>query len=227
VRAGGSGDAILNAVAQVGYRSSDHLIWQIDGQPTPAFADDTHYWSYWHDVAGSWRYSTVGASGYQPPAGTVEGWSFVDGQASPSPPPWNPSGLYASICGAQDPKPAPPTTTRTRPRPAPGPVTHRAGSTTAQQSSPTSHGVDGTSTARSTGPAHSPAESIPAPSGPASARSSADLPRPGPSGSATGSPHPRGTGSSGSPVPAVVGLGLVALVGGGGVWAAMRRRRTG
>lgn len=77
--AGLTGDEVLNAVADVHYRPTDGIIVQIDGQPSPASADNDHYWSYWHSSGGGWSYSNVGASGYSPAAGTVEGWRFVNG----------------------------------------------------------------------------------------------------------------------------------------------------
>ncbi|HEX3335697.1 MAG TPA: hypothetical protein VHS54_04500 [Jatrophihabitans sp.] len=236
VRAGATGDAILNEVAQVAYRPSDHLIWQIDGQPQEPFADTRHYWSYWHDVGGSWQYSSFGASSYQPAPGTVEGWSYVNGQSSAPPPPWNPGGLYAAICGALDPKPAPSTTHRTTARPAPSTLTRRPGSpattrsrTAAPTPTPTptpTRSVDASSTAvtsRATvSPSRTPAH--PAPVAASSRPATGSSPSTDDPISPLAQP-PRG--SAGSPVPAVIGLALVALVGAGGVWTAMRRRRTG
>jgi hypothetical protein len=56
------------------------------------------YWSYWHaSRGGSWSYSGLGASVYDPPVGSVEGWSFGSGgapgiapPAAPAPPPADP-----------------------------------------------------------------------------------------------------------------------------------------
>jgi hypothetical protein len=46
------------------------------------------YWSYWHATpGGSWSYSPVGASSYDPTPGTVEGWSFGAGSAPGITPP--------------------------------------------------------------------------------------------------------------------------------------------
>lgn len=104
-RSGSTGDAVLNAVATVHYRR-DGIIDQIDGTPDPPHADSNHYWSYWHDTGSTWVYSTSGASGSTPAAGTVEGWAFDNG-SSPAPPPSRaPKGLYAALCGSRD-KPAP------------------------------------------------------------------------------------------------------------------------
>lgn len=49
----------------------------------------TAYWSYWlAPRGGHWCYSNLGAGSRRPPAGTVEGWSFVlNKSASATPPP--------------------------------------------------------------------------------------------------------------------------------------------
>lgn len=59
------------------------FICRIDDLPTPAeqlcnrTPGDSEYWSYWHGrPGGQWFYSGVGASGYFPEIGTVEGWGF-------------------------------------------------------------------------------------------------------------------------------------------------------
>ena len=132
-KSGIAGDAVLNDVAQVAYRS-DGIILQIDGDPTSAKADDTHYWSYWHDTGKKWTYSNFGASSYQPAAGSVEGWAYDNGKSSAPPPTQQPSGLYAKLCGAKDkkanvgtvPVAKPTSTSATRPKkPNPTP-THRS-----------------------------------------------------------------------------------------------------
>lgn len=72
------------------------LVCQIDTRPNPCNgAPTTAYWSYWHaSRGGSWSYSTVGAGGYDPKPGTVEGWAFgaarqpgIAPPAAPAPPP--------------------------------------------------------------------------------------------------------------------------------------------
>ena len=86
------------------------LVCQIDARPNPCNgAPTTAYWSYWHATrGGSWSYATVGAGGYNPQPGTVEGWAFGAGgrpgiapPAAPAPPP-----------------PAPKPTTEPAPRPS-------------------------------------------------------------------------------------------------------------
>jgi hypothetical protein len=105
------------------------LVCQIDSRPNPCnFAPTTAYWSYWHaSRGGSWGYSTVGAGGYNPPAGSVEGWAFGAGRQPGIAPPAAPA-----------PPPAPKPTTRPAPKPttqaparpttsAPGPGTSVGG----------------------------------------------------------------------------------------------------
>ncbi|MCW2571716.1 MAG: hypothetical protein JWO88_1774 [Frankiales bacterium] len=69
-----------------------YFVCRIDGKPandpcqrtSPANA----YWSYWHAKRGGmWTYSSLGAADYDPPPGTVEGWSFGAGTPPSSPPP--------------------------------------------------------------------------------------------------------------------------------------------
>jgi hypothetical protein len=85
-----TGDDVLNAVANVHYRR-DGLIDAIDYRPDPPYADNTHFWAYWHNTGGGWVFSDLGASSYSPKAGAVEGWAYGD-QAKP------PLVSYGSIC---------------------------------------------------------------------------------------------------------------------------------
>jgi MYXO-CTERM domain-containing protein len=72
------------------------LICRIDARPNPCNGAPTSaYWSYWHaQPGGAWSYSTLGAGGYVPPRGSVEGWAFGAGARPgiapprlPAPPP--------------------------------------------------------------------------------------------------------------------------------------------
>ena len=70
------------------------FVCRINGLPTPASEPCLNtppasaYWSYWHAVAGgTWSYSAVGATSYNPAPGTVEGWAFGSGTAPSIPPP--------------------------------------------------------------------------------------------------------------------------------------------
>jgi hypothetical protein len=70
------------------------FVCRINGKPTAATEPcvntppATAYWSYWHAIpGGTWSYSTVGASSYNPAQGTVEGWAFGAGAAPSITPP--------------------------------------------------------------------------------------------------------------------------------------------
>jgi hypothetical protein len=215
--------------------------------PDPAYADDTHFWSYWHDTGNHWHYSTVGASGYQPAAGTVEGWSYDDGQADAPPPAADPAGLYAGICGARD-KPSakptptpghthhviastPPATPATPTRasvPAPRTAEHARATTAAVTPATTrSAGPTTAGTKRTGRPAPATGESSPAPvtSAPGAGASHPTLRPPTPSLRPLPEPTAAAASDSGSPIPLLIGIGAAVLIGAGGVWSALRRRR--
>jgi len=90
----------LNALQGAGFTVTGTQRWglafvcRINGQPTPAqdpcvnTPPPTAYWSYWHGTpGGTWTYSSVGASSYNPAIGTVEGWRYGSGQAPSITPP--------------------------------------------------------------------------------------------------------------------------------------------
>ncbi len=85
------------------------LVCQVDARPNPCNgAPTTAYWAYWHaSRGGSWSYSTLGAGGYDPAPGTVEGWAFGAGRQPGIAPPAAPA----------PPRPAPKPTTKPAPRP--------------------------------------------------------------------------------------------------------------
>lgn len=123
VPAGGTGLDLLNSryTLRVGGPGPyAGFVLTIDGIGTTR-PDNTHYWSYWHDTGAGWQYSSSGAGSYHPAAGTVEGWSFVNGTSSASQPP---RYRYAAICGSADPHPSTSAAT-SRPPPRPRP-THSA-----------------------------------------------------------------------------------------------------
>ncbi|MBE7186829.1 hypothetical protein [Jatrophihabitans endophyticus] len=252
-KSGITGDTVLNTVATVQYRS-DGLILQIDGDPTSGTADASHYWSYWHDTSGSrWAYSNYGASSYQPAAGTVEGWSYDNGAANAPAPTQDPSGLYASLCGARDaggggtvvvpppsassaPATSAPSTHRSRARSAhhtsagrPAPShSQDARTTSSAPSDPSTPSASSTSTrpaARSSSTRTSLAATTAAPSSSAPAPASASS-----SGAAPhtldASPTASASSSSGSPVGLFVVLGIVVVLGAGAGAVALRRRGT-
>ena len=89
------------------------LVCQLDARPNPCNgAPGTAYWSYWHaSRGGSWSYSTLGAGGYDPAPGTVEGWAFGAGRQPGTAPPAAPA----------PPRPAPKPTTEPTTRPPAAP----------------------------------------------------------------------------------------------------------
>lgn len=58
------------------------LVCTINSVPDPCNgAPATAYWSYWHlRPDRTWEFSSVGAGGYDPAPGEVEGWAFGAGQ---------------------------------------------------------------------------------------------------------------------------------------------------
>ena len=235
--AGITGDAVLNAVATVRYRN-DGLIVQIDGDPASAQADATHYWSYWHDTNGSWVYSGAGASAYQPAAGTVDGWAFVNGQSQAAPPGQSPSGLYAALCGGRDPRPgtsqpaarAPrPAKARTtarppshhRPRPAIAAAPPTASTTTTIAPARTSTSRPATTAARHTTTANSRSSTGTAAGPPTVAPVAAAAPT-----SADATPTAAKKHSSGALWPVLLALALAGSLGAAAGWTVLRRRRS-
>jgi len=244
-----TGDDVLNQAAAVTYRR-DGIVLTINGQPDPPHADDTHYWTYWHDTGSNWQYSPVGASSYRPAAGTVEGWNYDDGQVHPPPPATDPSGLYASICGARDGTPSPsttatptPTRTRTRTHAPAGSPTHHARPTptrTSASASAASTAVAPGSTPAATPhptkktpathPAHPPRQRTTAtPSLVSSAPSSSqpDLRPAAKSLQPLPKPGSEAGSDSGSPLPLLLGVGAAVLIGAAGALTALRRRWLG
>jgi hypothetical protein len=122
----GAGFTPTRAAQQPGY-----FVCRIDGKPandpcqrtSPANA----YWSYWHAKRGGmWTFSDMGAADYDPPPGTVEGWSFGAGTPPSSPPP---AATPASAAPAASPHATPRPTTATSPAPSPpAPAMTRAAS---------------------------------------------------------------------------------------------------
>jgi hypothetical protein len=241
--AGITGDDVLNAVASVRYRN-DGLIVQIDGSPASGTADSTHYWSYWHDTNGSWTYSGAGAGAANPPAGSVEGWAFVNGQAHAAPPPQSPGGLYASLCAGRDPRPtatshpAPPprpkptahrTTHRAKPAPPPRAAAPRHPTATSTATS-TSGPVPSSATRPGATTTHRPAAAAGRPAtttgsaGAAVAVGAAPANSVGPPSSASATPAAAERDASGTPWPALLALALAAALAAAAGWTVLRRR---
>lgn len=246
--AGITGDDVLNTATHgdVTYRS-DGIVLTIDGKPDPPHADDTHYWSYWHDTGGAWHYSDVGASGYQPKPGTVEGWNFDDGHADAPKPAAGPAGLYASICGAKDTPTPTSTATPTRTVPPTHHATTSAARATRTQPAPSTRPpapstairgsaapVRPTAPSRSSGPhprrthrdpirartsALPPPSSPPESATPAAGSPAAQSLRPLPG------PADTARSDSGSPLPLILGSLAVAVIAAAAAVLTIRRRR--
>jgi hypothetical protein len=84
----------LEALARAGHASTfvpriPGMVCTIDARPEPCNgAPADAYWSYWYaEAGGSWTYATTGAGTRDPAPGSVEGWRFGDGTASPGTPP--------------------------------------------------------------------------------------------------------------------------------------------
>jgi hypothetical protein len=188
----------------------------------------TAYWSYWHAPrGGSWAYSSVGAAGYNPAAGSVEGWSFGSGgrpglapPAAPTPPPVPP--------------PAPKPTTKPVPKPAPKPTAAPPRTTTPGAQPTTGTGTaTGTSASRSASPGASTSPSgaaTPTAAGPGATSEGATNPG-GTTAPPTADPGPVAGAepvSSSTPVgPFAIGAVLVAGLGTAGFLMARRRRTPG
>ena len=59
------------------------------------------YWAYWIAASGEWQFAPSGPAARAPQDGEVEGWRFaVTTAAGDQPPRADPSGAFASACGA-------------------------------------------------------------------------------------------------------------------------------
>jgi LPXTG-motif cell wall-anchored protein len=186
------------------------------------------YWSFWVADAGqdTWTYSQYGAMSYHPPPGSVDAWSFGSG-GSPS---FTPSTVAATNTEPVAPAPTPTTTpttsavapTTTVAAPSGGTTGPAGGRSVTATTTPLA--AQGMSTVAGTATTTTPTASAAAPSEVTSTTISTER---------RGHPKvvdviPSSSGhrpSTGSPVPAVVGAGLVVLVAGGGGLIAWRRRR--
>ncbi|MEY2425215.1 MAG: hypothetical protein QOI61_787 [Actinomycetota bacterium] len=105
--------------ADIRYEQSGGFVCRIAGEPESAPCTDQPpsgpYWAYWYAPrGGQWKYSNYGAGARKPPAGSIDGWSFSDGNG-PAEPPRYP--VPAPIVETTSP---PPVATTTADRPAPG-----------------------------------------------------------------------------------------------------------
>jgi len=105
----------LEALKSLGHRFTfvprqPGFVCTIDNRPNPCNNGPANaYWSYWHaQPGGSWSYGASGAGSYDPPPGSVDGWSFGNGRAPTSrPPALGTSATTSSSSGASETTPAP------------------------------------------------------------------------------------------------------------------------
>ena len=205
------------------------LLCAIDNVPVTGCGERTSghyaYWSYWRGTNGTWVYSNSGPASQRVQADVVEGWRFQpSGAGNPSDPP--PRASAYRRCAPTPASTAPPATV------APAPPPASVGGASAPAVPPTSAlprrtgaGVGGapptarpptagttTSAAPRRGAASTTATTA------TSARADAAAAEPGGS---------KGSGGSGVPAGLIVGVLLVAALGGAGALAARRRRAAG
>jgi hypothetical protein len=206
------------------------FVFTINGTGTTR-PDDTHYWSYWRSAGnGEWSYSGSGAGSSTPAAGTVEGWSYVDGTANAAaPPPYS----YASVCAGADPKPpptrtssrayAPPPPRRVATRPAPKARSTVPTATPTAASGPRPHGTARPSPHHTPTPtrtsARATAQPVPSRTATTPAASTTAIPA-----TPVVSPAAHRSHASGLPAWGTAIAVLVVLALGTGAWLRMRRR---
>lgn len=220
------------------------FICRIDDEPSPAEQScittppADAYWSYWHADAGqnTWTYSQLGAMSYHPPPGSVDAWTFgtTDISGTDGQPNFPPSAVRATSS-------APPSSTTTTGTPASTVPTTTAGAGSAPspaQTTPAGAGGEpapGVHTSSSSmtngGGAAGKADISPTMPSPTTTTSSGGHGRAPADGRPSipkiveAAPAAKAGRSAGSPVPVVVGSGVVvALAGATGVVARRRRR---
>ncbi len=200
---------------------SGYFVCRISGQPaddpcqraSPAGAS----WSYWHaEPGGTWAYSGQGAGAYDPPAGTVEGWSFGAGDppsarpprlaAPPAPPAQEPPAAPAPAA------PAPSAPAPAAPAPAPAAPSQAAPAPVAPEPAPSE------TTETPSTPPEVPVEQQLSPT--QSATASTSTSDPVAAAPAAGSSDDAGSGL----VAALTAGGVVLLLTSGGLLQARRRR---
>jgi len=197
---------MVASVETLGYSGQGSAVCTINGAGNPALPGEClgeksgQYWSYWRSPPGSsaWTYAGTGAASSSVTDGSVEGWNLGQGQ----PPP------YHSFCATAGCAPPPPPPTN----PPPGGGTSAAtesGTTAATKldGTPAEPGTVTTSTS-------------------SSRRNDDDGSGDGEqaSGPARGGRPEIEPGDDGSPVGVAVAGGLIAALGGAGLWFRHRRR---
>ncbi|MEU5694527.1 hypothetical protein [Actinosynnema sp. NPDC020468] len=182
----------------------------------------TAYWSYWHaPPGGSWSYSDLGAGSYDPPAGSVEGWAFG-------------SGEQPGIAPPAPPRPTQPAPQPTQPKPTPQQPGQPALTAPGQPGQPAQPGQPGQPAATTTTTAvtttgssvalSSTSASAQSSGSSAASESSVSSSAAGPSATSV-AVEP--TATRGSPVGLVVGLAVIAVLGGVAFLVARRRKAAG
>ena len=234
----GSGLAALSAAGH-GYTfvpRQPGLVCQIDARPNPCNgAPTTAYWSYWHaSRGGSWSFSTLGAGGYDPAPGTVEGWAFGAGRrpgiappAAPAPPPPAPPPPAPRSTAKPAPEPtspppaATPRTSAPGAPPAPGSPADRGGGSASRP------GTASTGASSSADPGRTTAARSTSAGATATAGASANGAQPAPStsdSSPPGTPVTEPASSSKTLGAFSLAVALVAAVGLAAFLVARRRR---
>ena len=191
------------------------------------------YWSYWEATSGSWAYANTGAFAAVQP-GDVQGWRFENpGKANPTDPPPAAAPDYTAICGALTASST--TTAPAGPSAGAGPTTGSAavtpgGSAPAAPSAGSAGPAGSTGSAGTTPPASqgktssgSPGSTVPV----AGSHGAAPVTR---STSGTHAESLRASRAAAEPegpsaLPAVIGAGLVLVLGGLAFWRWRKRPR--
>jgi hypothetical protein len=171
------------------------------------------YWSYWHANPGqsSWTYSNLGAESYKPEPGSVDAWVYGAGTA----PSFSPASVRATNT-------SPPVSTT---RPAPPPPVHTS-------AAPARTGASGGHGAATTAPGAPPKTAATTTTATAAATTgAADGASPTASSSPSAgqiqnaNPTSATKPSAGSPVPLLIGVVIILLLGSGAGYTVWRRRR--
>jgi hypothetical protein len=185
------------------------FVCRIDDEPSPSedpcidTPPATAYWSYWRAVQGqsTWSYSEQGAMSYEPPAGSVEAWTFGPGQ----PPAFSPGAVIATNVSP------PPTTTTTAPTAPPTTIPGAPPSGVGSGSGAGNGSAGGSSVPAADATSRGTAATAPGTSSTRSNPGSAQAAASG--GTATGHPAPGSATTGTSPVTAGGGTGAAGAGG--------------
>jgi hypothetical protein len=220
------------------------FVCRIDNQPPPAqdaciaTPPADAYWSYWHADAGqnTWSYSQLGAASYHPPAGSVDVWTFgaTDISGTDGQPTFPPSAVRANNITVTSPSTTTSPTTGTSPSPTTTTVTTTVGPSTGPATAPSSVRPSSPTTTAGSGARHQTVVSTT--TTPSPTPTTTPTPTPAPSALEHMRSLPKivdvtpaaiGSHSAGSPVPLLIGAGVVVVLAGAAGAVAWRRRRMG